>query len=291
MSVEIRPMTHADVDGVAKVVMAANDAADAKAGRPPEAVTDEEMERFRAGTRRFVDVDPGGAWVAEEAQGIVGMAEAIRRGTFWGLSMLFVHPRTQSQGVGRRLLDKTLAYAEGSDVQMIMTSEDPRALRRYSRAGLAIHPAVEATGPLDRSRIPADIPGRDGSVDDLDLVAAVDATFGRDRTSDVAALLAHGGGRLHVVSDGDRRGYGVQREARMTMIGATDDQTAAAVLWRMLAAVEPDAKVQIWCLTAQQDWAVRVALEGALVVRGAGPLFVGGLDLPPRPWIPSGWYF
>lgn len=291
MSIEIRPMRPDDIDAAGDVVVAADAAADAAAGREHTPPPPEEVESFRAGTRRFIEVDPGGAWVAEDDDGVVGMAEAIRRGAFWGLSMLFVHPRAQSQGTGRRLLDKTLEYAQGSDVRMIMTSEDPRALRRYSRAGLAIHPAVEATGIVDRSKIPADLPGRDGSADDLDLVGAVDATLGRDRTDDVAAVLAHGGGQLHVVANGDRRGFGVQRGARITMVGATDDETAAAMLWRMLAAVEPKDKAQVWCLTATQDWAVRVGLEAGLSVRGAGPLFVSGLDRPPGPWIPSGWYF
>ena len=54
--------------------------------------------------QRFIAEDSGGAWVATDDEGVVGMGEAIRRRGFWGLSMLFVHPRGQSQGVGRLLL-------------------------------------------------------------------------------------------------------------------------------------------------------------------------------------------
>ena len=75
----------------------------------------------------------------------------------------------------------------------------------------------------------------------------------------------------------------------MTMLSATDNETAAAVFWRMLAG-SGQHKIQLWCLTAGQDWAVRVALDARLTVKPSGPLFVSGMQ-PPGPWIPSGWYF
>lgn len=290
MSMSIRPMTADDVEGVADAVRAADEDADRRAGRDIEPKSDESRQRFLAGMHRFVELDPDGAWVAEDDQGIVGMAEAVRRGDFWGLSMLFVHPRGQSQGIGRQLLDKTLDYAAGARVRMIMASDDPRALRRYSRAGLRIHPAVEASGPVDRSKIPVDLPGRDGTADDLDLVAAVEASQYRDRTDDVAATLKLGGGFLDVVDLGEgRRGFGLQREGRIGMIGATDTDTAGLVLWRLLTKAEK--KAEMWCLTSAQDWAVKVALEAGLAIKPGGALFTSGLDPLPEPWRPSGWYF
>jgi GNAT superfamily N-acetyltransferase len=289
MSVQIRPMTAEDAEAVDVVVTEADRAADEKAGREVQPHSPERTERFQAGMRRFVEVDPGGAWVAEDDQGVAGMAEAIRRDDFWGLSMLFVHPRAQSQGVGRQLLDKTLGYAEGAKVRMIMASDDPRALRRYSRAGLAIHPGVEASGKVDRSKIPADLPGREGTNADLDLVAAADRSWGRDRSFDVAAILELGGGFLEVVDLGDRCGYGLQRDGRIVMIGATDTDTAALVMWRLLSKAEE--KAEVWCLTAAQDWAVKVALEAGLAIKPGGAMFCSGLDALPQPWVPSGWYF
>ena len=290
MTVQIRPMTADDAEAVDVVVTEADRAADEKAGREVQPHSPDRTERFQAGMRRFVEVDPDGAWVAEDEQGVVGMAEAIRRGDFWGLSMLFVHPRAQSQGVGRQLLDKALAYAQGATVRMIMASDDPRALRRYSRAGLAIHPGVEASGKVDPSKVPADLPGREGTADDLDLVAAADASWGRDRSLDVASILELGGGYLEVVDLGEaRRGYGLQRDGRVVMVGATDTDTAALVLWRLLSKAEE--KAEMWCLTAAQDWAVKVALEAGLAIKPGGSMFCSGLERLPGPWIPSGWYF
>ena len=287
MSIEVRPMAVGDIDAVGDVVQAADDAAEREAGREPHQPTPDQQERFRSGTRRFIEVDGPGAWVAVEDGTVVGMAESIRRDGFWGLSMLFVHPQNQSAGVGRLLIDKTLEYAEGADVRMIMTSEDPRALRRYSDAGLTCHPAVKAEGTVERSAIPPDLPGRDGGPDDLGLVEAVDAALGRDRCNDVAFMLGNGFA-MEVVDDGSRQGFALHRSNRLAMLGATDDETAAHLLWRVLA--QTKEKTELYCLTAGQDWAVKVALAARLSVTPSGPLFVDGMQ-PPGSWIPSGWYF
>ena len=291
MTVSVRPMRTDDVDGVAAVVRAADEALTRQVGEDFTPPTPQQAQQFRRGTQRFIDEDTGGAWVAVDDNRVVGMAEAIRRDWFWGLSMLFVHPDSQSQGVGRLLIDRTLAYAEGATVRMIMTSPDPRALRRYSLAGLDIHPAVEAEGVVDRATIPPDLRGREGSAADLDLVDDVDmALLGRSRRDDVAFAMDGADAVLDVVDDGDGRGFVLLRKAHVTLLGATDDDTAATLLWRALARTG-DEKASLYCLTAAQDWAVKVCLAARLKVVGAGPLFVSGMDHPPGPWIPSGWYF
>jgi GNAT superfamily N-acetyltransferase len=299
-TIDVRPMGVADIEAVTAVVDAANAEADRRAGRRPQVPTDTQREFFRTGMRRFVERDPGGAWVAVDgadgADGdhgdhsgtVVGMAEAIRRGAFWGLSMLFVDPERQGQGIGRRLLEAAQTSASGATLRMILTSSDPRALRRYSSAGLAIHPAVEAEGTVDRAAIPADLPGRPGDATDLDLVEQVDAGLRGSRAEDVEFMLGQGA-RMTVVDRHRGRGYAVYRRNRMALLGATDDATASLLLWRFLA--DTDDVAQVWGLTASQDWAVRVALAARLTVTAAGPLFVDGLDRPPGPWLPSGWYF
>lgn len=288
MTFTVRPMADEDIEAVGEVVRVAALWEYQQAGaQPPPPHTPEQQERARAGTRRFIALDGPGAWVAERDGKIIGMAEAVRRDDFWGLAMLFVHPDAHNQGIGRRLIDKTLAYAEGSRVRMIMTSEDPKALRRYSAAGLAIHPAVQAEGSVDRSTIPTNLQGRSGSIDDLDLVTDVDKGLARNRTDDVAFVVSQGAA-LDVVDDGPRRGYCVYRDGKVVMLGATDDDTAGALLWRALA--DSGEKTELYCLTAGQDWAVRVALAARLSVKPGGPLFVSGMQ-PPGPWIPSGWYF
>jgi GNAT superfamily N-acetyltransferase len=286
--VEVRPMTVGDIDAVGAVVRAADDDAERRAGREPEPITETQLENFRAGTRRFVEHDPGGAWVADAGGAVVGIAESIRRGEFWGLSMLFVHPDWQEKQLGHRLLDAALGYAAGAEVRMICTSRDSRALRRYSRAGLAIHPAMRAEGMPDRAAIPPDLPGRAGSASDLDLVETVDKGLRGSRAEDVAFMLEHGT-RMEIIDGSPGRGYVLHRENRVAMLGASDEATAGVLLWRVLA--EATGRVEMHELTAGQDWAVRVALAAGLPVTADGPLFLCGRDLPPSAWIPSGWYF
>ena len=94
---------------------------------------------------------------------------------------------------------------------------------------------------------------------------------------------------MQVIDRGAARGYVVHRHKRLLMLGAMDNATACALLWRFLA--EAGAEAEIWGLTAQQDWAVKVALAARLEVVPLGALFVAGREHPPGPWLPSGWYF
>lgn len=285
---EIRPMTLGDVVDVSTVVEAAAEQLERRAGHEPRPRTDEQREHFLSGLRRFVKLDPDGAWVAADGGSVVGMVTAIRRGSFWGLSMLFVDPARQSQGLGRQLLDAGLASASGARLRMILSSSDPRALRRYSLAGLAIHPTVEARGTIDRKAIPDDQSARPGDASDLNLVASVDIGLRGSRAGDVEYLLGVGA-MMQVIDRGAARGYVVHRHQRLLMLGATDDATASVLLWRFLA--EAGAEAEIWGLTARQNWAVKVALAARLEVVPFGALFLAGREHPPTPWLPSGWYF
>jgi GNAT superfamily N-acetyltransferase len=281
-------MTLGDVAGALAVVEAAAEQRERRAGREWQRGTQEQRENFLAGVRRFVERDPGGAWIAADGPSLAGLATAIRRGPFWGLSLLFVDPASQDQGLGHRLLDAALSYADGAATRMIMTTTDPRALRRYSRAGLDIHPAVEASGAIDRSTIPDSLPGRSGDTGDLELVASVDEGLRGSRAEDVEYLLSSGA-VLQIIDNGTARGYAVHGQKRLMMLGATDDATASLVLWRFLAAAGDEA--EFWGMTARQNWAVKVALAAGLQVAPTGPLFIAGREHPPGPWLPSGWYF
>lgn len=286
--IDLRPMTLGDGVDVASVVQAAGRQLERRAGREPRPRSDEQREGFLSGLRRFVEQDPAGAWVAEDGERVVGMVAAIRRLSFWGLSMLFVDPHWQSRGVGRRLLEAGLEYAAGAEVRMILSSSDPRALRRYSLAGLDIHPTVEARGTIDPSAVPRDLDGRWGDAGDLDLVADVDAGLRRSRAEDVEYLMGVGA-RMQVIDRGGDRGYVVHRDGRLLMLGADGDSAASVLLWRFLA--QAGGEAEIWGMTARQNWAVKVVLAAGLQLASAGALFLAGQDGPPRAWLPSGWYF
>ena len=286
---DLRPMALEDVDATMAVVEAA-DAGLAKAGLlpPPTPQSDLQLEASRGGHARFVQRDGPGAWVAVSEGKVVGVAESVRREGFWGLSMLFVHPEFQSRGVGGRLLEAALGYAAGATQRMIQSSPDPRAMRRYFLAGLAMHPTAEMGGRPDRRAIPPSLPGRDGDERDLELVAEVEAQLGRSRTEDVAFALSDGRSRIDVVDRKSGRGWVLWRPDRLVMLGATDEQTAAFLLWRFLAGSE--GQILVHGLTASQQWAFDVLHQARLTAQIRGSLFVDGMAVPVS-WIASGWYF
>src|ERR1700723_408437 len=285
----LRPLALENVEPAMPVVEAA-DAALAEAGLlPPHTPpSDAELEASRQGHARFVQRDGPGAWVAVSDGRVVGVAESVRRERFWGLSMLFVHPEFQSRGVGGRLLEAALGYAGGATQRMIQSSPDPRAMRRYFLAGLAIHPTAEMAGQTDRRAIPPSLPGRDGDEGDLELVAEVEAQLGRRRTEDVAFALSDGPSRLDVVDSDPGRGWVLWHPDRLVMLGATDEQTAAVLLWRFLAGSE--GQILVHGLTAAQQWAFDVLHQARLTAQIRGSLFVDGMAVPVC-WVPSGWYF
>src|SRR6202167_4803943 len=217
-----------DIEAAMAVVEAA-DAALAEAGLlpPHNPPSDAQLDASRVGHARFVQRDGPGAWVAVSEGRVVGVAESVRRESFWGLSMLFVHPEFQSRGVGGRLLEAALGYAAGATQRMIQSSPAPRAMRRYFLAGLAMHPTAEMGGQPDRRAIPPSLPGRDGDKGDLELVAEVETHLGRSRTEDVAFGLRDERCRLDVVHSDPGRGWVLWRPDRPVMLGATDEQTAA----------------------------------------------------------------
>ena len=286
---DLRPMALDDVEAVMSVIEAA-DAALVEAGQVPPRTppSDDQLEASRMGHARFVQRDGPGAWVAISDGRVVGVAESVRRESFWGLSMLFVHPAFQSRGVGRRLLEAAMGYAAGATQRMIQSSPDPRAMRRYFLAGLAMHPTAEMGGQPDRRAIPPSLPGRDGDEGDLQLVAEVEAQLGRSRTEDVAFGLSDRRFRMDVVDSDSERGWVLWQSERLAMLGATDEQTAAVLLWRFIAGSE--GEILVHGLTAAQQWAFDVLHQARLTAQIRGSLFVDGMAVP-VPWIPSGWHF
>jgi predicted N-acetyltransferase YhbS len=287
----IRPLLPEDVPAVAEVQLAANRVAEEQAGRQWTPPDDTRRARFRRALDRFAAVDAGTSFVAEVDGAVVGHAVAIRRGTFWGLSLLFVHPDHQSAGVGRRLMEAVTPGAEEAQLAMIMSSEDPRAIRRYARAGFDLHPAVEISGTVDRAALPAGLPVRPGGSADLDVVDAVDAQLrGSSRREDVEFLIAEQGARLWIAERG--QGFAVGTPNRIVMLGADAPATAQTLLWQMLATAEED--IDAYCWTAAQQWAIDVAVAAKLKITPGGPLFVrggAGPDRVPVAYLPSGIYF
>jgi GNAT superfamily N-acetyltransferase len=286
----LRPLTSDDAPDAIAIVEAAFAEADRRRGEQPEPMSDERRARSIRRMARFPQTDGAGCWGAELDGRLAGFSMAIRRQHLWGLAMLFVHPDHQSGRLGTRLLEHARRTAEGATVEVIQSSDDPRAIRRYGLLGLRLHPGVGAKGALDRSALPADLPVREGSAADLDLVDDVDRRLrGVPRTDDVAFLLDEDGTALVVADAAGRRGFAVHSTGAVTLLGADDEETATAPLWACLA--HADGEVEQWGWTASQSWAVDVALAARLKIKPGGHMFLRGLPALPGPYLPSGVYF
>src|SRR3954451_18046946 len=131
-------------------------------------------ERGRFRIAHLQRTDPGGAWVAEDDGQIAGLSLALVREGLWGFSLFGVRPDRQGQGVGRHLLDAALSYANGCRGALILSTTDPRAMRRYALAGFELRPCVTLAGIVDRGAIPAGLLSRPGSsADDRELCDAI----------------------------------------------------------------------------------------------------------------------
>lgn len=277
----IRPMTEDDVEGALEVTNASFADLDRRNGREPEPPPDPEVALIRY--RHLVRTDPGGAWVAEDDEGIAGCALALLREGVWGLSLLVVRPGLQSAGVGSGLLHRAHEYADGARGRIILASTDARAMRAYKRLGLDLHPTLSAGG------VPRDVAVadglREGTRDDIPLTEAVDRHVrGAAHGPDIGVQLDMGQ-RLLIADD---RGYAVVGEGGgLRLLAAVDDDTARDLLRAALARTEKEAFVP-W-MSARQQWAIDVCLEAGLSLRyEVGPIFVGGDVGPFTPYLPSG---
>jgi GNAT superfamily N-acetyltransferase len=250
-------------------------------GREREAARARALPRFE----RHLEVDPDGAFVAVLDAEIVGTAIAILREGIWGLSLFAVAERHQGKGVGRRLLDAALGYADGARGALIMSSEDPKAMRRYALAGFDLRPCVAAAGALR-----TDLPPMPDGVEEPDRAAAIAhaapisrAVRGASHGEDLGLVL-DAGSRMLTLPDG----FVIHEQGTVRMLAARDEDTASKLLWAAFAQAPRGATVQVDLITAGQDWAIRPCLQAGLALSLGGAVFTRGEVGPMRPYLPTG---
>jgi GNAT superfamily N-acetyltransferase len=80
-------------------------------------------------------------WVAEDDSGLLGMARSLERDGVFQLTEFFVHPRHQSSGLGRTLLERAFPTGRGRH-RSIMATQDPRALGLYLKFGVSFQSSM-----------------------------------------------------------------------------------------------------------------------------------------------------
>ncbi|NUR08333.1 MAG: GNAT family N-acetyltransferase [Nocardioidaceae bacterium] len=286
-------MTPADVPDADRVSDAAYYELDVRTHRTgwpePARRSTERSASWRARIGHVVRTDPGGCFVAEDAGGVLGMVAGMRRDLTFFLSSLAVLPGVQGRGVGRQLLDASLAYGAGCLRAMLLASQDPAALRRYRLAGFTLHPTLLLWGRVPREALPVVDRVRDGSAGDIDLMDSVDRQV-RDaaRGPDHQELLRHY--RLVVSDRPTGSGYVyVDGAGQPYVLAATNRRTAVNLLWEALAASSPDTPVAVANVTPANEWAVDVGMACRMELWNHG--YLGLRDMrPPVPFLPSGMF-
>jgi GNAT superfamily N-acetyltransferase len=216
--------------------------------------------------------DPDGFVVAERERGskpadVVGFASSVRRGGLWFLSMLFVEPAEQGQGLGRRLLRRVLpdgeagATATGGPVRALVTdSAQPISNGLYSTFGIVPRmPLAHLIGRPERPEaLPALPPGvtvrplsaSDGSASGLpeDVHRLDRELLGFEHPDDHRFALEMGR-RPHVVEDQAGRFLGYGYASPVGTIGPVavrDAALLAPVTSHLLALVEPRGALAVW---------------------------------------------
>ena len=261
--------------------------------------TPEDRERLRRRTpeevkeriRRhghFLRHDPEGAWVAEDDGRISGVAISLVRERVWVLSLFAVEAAHRNTGVGRRLLERALAYGDGCEGAMIASSGHPAAMRSYARAGFDLHPTLTASGPVRRELIPAGLEVREGEAQDLELAARVDrAVRGAAHGPDLEQMIETGC-RLLVAEGPTGKGYAAERRGSPAVLAATEPRIAQSLLWACLEGTPPGEEAEVDWISGRQNWAVPVVLEAGLSLSPFGPVCTRGNLGPLTPYLPNG---
>ena len=285
----IRPMTEADVPVAERLSAEGFHELDIRSAprsaAPPEIRSPERGQAWMVRTRHFLSTDPGGCWVAEDADGMVGFVTSYTRELMWLLATYVVRPQAQGRGIGRALLAAGLHHGRGCLRGMLASSADPKATRRYRQAGFSLHPQMALSGTVDRSAIPVIEKVREGTFADIDLMDSIDrrtrgAAHGRDHEvmqrlwRPVVSDTSTGSGYAYVEPDGS-----------VALLAASNRRTAARLLWEALASTTGQTGVRH--VTAANEWAIDVGMSARLDLAQEGFLALRNMK-PPAPYLHHG---
>jgi GNAT superfamily N-acetyltransferase len=274
----VRPLQRADI--AAAVSLAADAFAfDLQAQRRPH---------WEQRVALLLDSDPEGAFAAELEGRLVGLAQAMRRERLWVLSLLTVLPAAQGSGAGRALFEHALSYGSRDDPALIVSSNDPRAMRLYASAGFALHPTLETDGVLDRAALPRpDARVREAGARDLDALAMISReTRGAPYTSELEFALTEGAVLLRLADAGFAA---VMPGQGVSLLAAREPQPACTLLWEALARVGDGCERPVvrW-ITGAQQWALQLLVAAGYGLTAHGALAVRSAPGRLHPFLPSG---
>jgi GNAT superfamily N-acetyltransferase len=232
--------------------------------------------------RHLLGTDPGGSWVAERDDQVLGIVVSFVREKMWLLASYAVVPEAQGLGLGKALLAPALDHGRGCLRGMFNASSDPKALRRYHAAGFTLYPQMFFRGVPDRSQIPVIAHVREGTESDVDLMDSVDRrTRGAAHGPDHQLLLRQF--RLVVSETSSSQGYAYV-DGGVALLAATDRRAASRLMWEAVASGDD---VLVPHITPENSWAVDVGLAARLDLYQEGYLALRNMR-PPKPYLGHG---
>ncbi|MGZ8501856.1 MAG: GNAT family N-acetyltransferase [Candidatus Limnocylindrales bacterium] len=198
---------------------------------------------------------------------IVAFGSAVGRGPIWFLSMLFVRPEAQGQGLGRALLERLLpGPGHAGSLATAVDSLQPISAALYASYGMAPRmPILDLRGEVSRPEALAALPtgitvvpfesvaeGPPGGSGHRELAATVDAldreVLGTDHPQDHRFLRGEGRrGFLYRGPDGSPLGYGYAGEVgRIGPIAVRDASLLEPIIGHLVAAVPSRGARAVW---------------------------------------------
>ena len=284
--VRVRPGRPEDLDGCWTVFRTAINDYIGRLGQepiPPEAHPVARLWAHAQSTdpdRFVVATVPGSDGTGE---GIVAFASAVVRDHVWFLSMLFVLPEVQAQGLGRDLLRRVLP-ADGDAMARATATDSAQPISNalYALADIVPRmPLLNLTGLPQRPEAFAELPAGVSAVPFEEIVAQSNGDGHRRLASAVDALdrellgFEHPHdhrflreqdrhGWLYLGPDGGALGYGYSSASgRVGPVLVRDEALLDPVLGHLLAAVEPRGAFITW-IPGTADRALVPALRSGL---------------------------
>ncbi len=219
----------------------------------------------------FLATDPDRFVVATVPAGdderLVGFGSAVERDPIWFLSMLFVRPEAQGQGLGRAILERLLpAPTFGGRLATVVDSLQPVSTALYATYGIAPRmPIVGMVGEIHRPEAFPDLPsgvvgdpfdaiadGPPGGAGHRELAEVVNALdrelLGAEHPQDHRFLRTEGRhGFLYRGPAGTVLGYGYAGEVgRVGPVAVRDAALLEAVVGHLIASVPARGARAIW---------------------------------------------
>jgi predicted N-acetyltransferase YhbS len=236
MALTIRPMTRADIDPAADVILAGG-----------------------WGDRRaHLDFSIGRpfcqAFVAEHEGLIVGTAMSTTNGEAGWVGLVFVAPDHRGRGLGAELTAAAVEVLEKAGCRTLLLVATEQGRRVYERFGFVADTSYEVFSASGLPAAALDPAIRTLSAADTEAVVAADrAATGEDRSKLIASVLETGGGWCMTDEAGRRIGHVLRPPFRGASTIAADPDVALRLLDHRRRAAGPQATVRTGILAENAE--------------------------------------